>query len=178
LTLLAGPASAEQPAQVRAVDPWALESLDRARSRSPLARALISELEGSDVIVHIATTPRMHDSLAGMTRFASNSGGYRYLRIDINRSLLPDERAAILGHELQHACEIARSGAASQESVRQLFATIGTLVLGGDTYETQEAARTTIRVWRELRSRSAGEPEHPPAVVTGDTAVVTGEKHD
>jgi hypothetical protein len=109
-------AAAEDLYHVRAVDAWAAETLDRAQSRSAIVRSLLRELEGSDVIVHVRTASRLPHALAGMTRFVSRTGGYRYLRIDLDRALLPDARAAILGHELQHACEIARSGAARRSA--------------------------------------------------------------
>lgn len=155
-------AAAEDLYRVRAVDAWAAETLDRAQSRSAIVRSLLRELEGSDVIVHVRTASRLPHALAGMTRFVSRTGGYRYLRIDLDRALLPDARAAILGHELQHACEIARSGAASQDEVRRLFLTIGTLANDSQTYETREAMSTTLRVWRELRTRTGVPLESEP----------------
>lgn len=155
-------AAAENLFHIRAVDSWAAETLDRAQSRSALVRSLIRDLGASDVIVHIRTATPLPRSLAGMIRFVNRSGGYRYLRIDLDRALMPDARAAILGHELQHAREIARSGAESQEEVRALFRAIGTLVNDGQTYETYEAVSTTLRVWRELRSRTGMPLEGQP----------------
>jgi hypothetical protein len=140
---------------VRPVDAWAEESLARAESRSASVRTLIRELQESDVIVHVATTPSLRNFRSGMTRFVATTGSYRYLRIDLDRGLLPDWRAAVLGHELQHACEIARSQADSQLAIRALFSEIGSQVDGqANVYETAEAVETTTQVWRELRAGS------------------------
>jgi len=122
----------------------------------------VRELQAPELIVHLATTTSLPASAAGAARFVTRTGGYRYVRIDLDRSLLPHTRAAILGHELQHACEIARSSAASVEAIRALFLAIGELVRGAnDTYETPAAAHTARLVWRELRSRNASRHESP-----------------
>ena len=140
--------------RVRALDPWAVESLDRVATRSPLARHLIDRLEASNVIVHIVTAPVMPSNVAGTTRFVSQRGGYRYVRVSIDRQLLPDTRAAILGHELQHALEIAVSDAVDHDGVRRLYERIGKRVDGRDHFETPAAALAGRRVWSELHELS------------------------
>jgi len=140
-------------AHVRSIDPWAPESLERGMSHSPLVRELVATLEASDVIVHIQTTTSLPFDTAGQTQLVHSAGGYRYVRIAVARGLAPDSRTAILGHELQHACEIARSRAVDSESVRELFLSIGHMLRGStNAFETPEAMRTTIRVWSELRT--------------------------
>lgn len=161
LHVAAAPLAADSQARVRPVDPWASETFDRAESRSALVRALVRELQQSDVIVHVATVTSLRDARAGMTRFVTSTGGYRYVRVELHRALLPDARAAILGHELQHAVEIARSTAASHEAIRALFSTIGAPVGGsGTVYDTQDAIDATQIVWRELRGGSGGALGH------------------
>lgn len=143
-----------EPGRVRALDAWALESLERVEARSALARRLIHRLDASDVIVHIVTDTVMPTHLAGTTRFVARHGGYRYVRIALDRQLLPDTRAAILGHELQHAMEIAVSDAADHDEIRRLYERIGQRVDGREHYETPEAARAGRRVWTELHEAS------------------------
>jgi hypothetical protein len=86
-----------------------------------------------------------------MTRLAGQAGEYRYVRVTLNPALPPDYRAAILGHELEHACELARSRAADLRAVRALYASIGHAIRGAtDAFETRAALETELRIWREL----------------------------
>jgi hypothetical protein len=140
--------------RVRALDPWAIESFERIAARSPLARQLIHRLEQSDLIVHIVTATVMPSNVAGTTRFVSRQGSYRYVRVAIDRQLLPESRAAILGHELQHALEIAVSDAADHDGVRRLYQRIGHRVAGREHFETLAAMTAGRRVWSELHDLS------------------------
>ena len=73
------------------------------------------------------------------------------MRIDLASSLTYRSRVAIFGHELQHACEIARSGAASSHAVSALFRAIGKaspVAPGG--FETLEAEAAGRQVLAEL----------------------------
>src|SRR5262245_56662497 len=86
--------------QLRAVDPTAAAALERALTGSEVVRQLADEIERSDVIVPVETCSVMPMGIAGRTSLAHAGGGYRYVRIAIDRDLLPDTRAALLGHEL------------------------------------------------------------------------------
>ena len=91
--------------------------------------------------------------LGGMTRFVSLSGGVRYARVTLHRSLAPDVRAATLAHELQHAWELASSGASTRHEVAALYQQIGFRISGKRRlfYETQAAERAGTKAWAELR---------------------------
>jgi hypothetical protein len=102
--------------------------------------------------VHVQSSSEMPAGLAGMTRFVTSRGGYRYLRITISAALPKRSRAAILAHELQHAREIAESGADDLETVRRLFTGAGER--DGNYYETREAIQMENRVRAELRALS------------------------
>ena len=45
-------------------------------------------------------------------RFVTNRGGYRYVRISLAAYARPESRAAMLGNELQHDCELNTATAA------------------------------------------------------------------
>ena len=79
------------------------------RSRSSSARC-VDELDASDVIVHVVASPALPTGMIGTMRFVAQLGGARYVRIDLASLAAPDVRVATLAHELQHACEVARSG--------------------------------------------------------------------
>ena len=95
-----------------------------------------------------------------MTRFVTSAGGNRYVRISLLRSLEATERAAVLGHELYHASELADSTAYDLPAVRRLWEGLGQRISGREElYETRAALLAGQRVWLELRSRQA-EPSH------------------
>ena len=150
---------AEGPSAVRPIDPWAGETLDRATRGSAFVRQLVAVIENENVIVHVVTAMVMPPGLGGMTQFVTAGNGYRYLRVTLLRSLDPQERATLLGHELQHACEIAASGAADHDAVRRLFEDLSGRTHGRDLlFETKAAMMAERRVLRELRGRSASVP--------------------
>ncbi|MDO8677932.1 MAG: hypothetical protein Q7R30_05125 [Acidobacteriota bacterium] len=159
VVLSLSPTVAADERRVRPLDPWATESFERVVDRSMLARALTSRLESSDLVVYIETLTVMPADLGGTTRFMTSAGGYRYVRISLRRGLEANERAAILGHELQHACELADSAANDLPAVRRLYEGLGHRVdRGEELFETRAALLAGQRVWLELRSRPAFAP--------------------
>ncbi len=146
------PAHSQEP-HVRALDPVAAGALERGQQRSRRLRELVRELNRSDVIVHVVTTQGLTAGVAGTTRFVARLGGARYLRVDLASTLSFDLQVVILAHELQHACEVARSEASSSGAVRALYQDIGRAVSGhADVFETTDAVRIGAEVRNELRS--------------------------
>jgi hypothetical protein len=140
-----------QDEHVRALDPWAVEALRLGIERSPTVRDLVAELEASDVIVHVETRAALPFSAVGTTRLSASTGSRRYVRIVLLRDPLPVNRVAVLGHELQHACEIARSPARDASGMRLLFDAIGRPAPGERAaYETEAAVKVTRVVWYEV----------------------------
>jgi hypothetical protein len=158
---LAGSVSADASAdpgtgrRVRPLDSWADETVDRGLTRAAIVRELVEELEASDLIVHVQTVNSLPAGTAGQTRLSGDAGGARYVRIQLDRSLLPDERAAILAHELQHAIEIARSTARDDGGLRELFERIGHHAGSPRVFETPAARKAGTRAWFELRGLRA-----------------------
>ena len=147
------PAAAGERLTPRPLDPIAADAFDRAVARSARVRSLVATLAASHVIVHIETTRLMPAGISGTTRFVISRGGYRYVRISIDAELPRGTRAAILGHELQHACEVAESSADDARSMRELFENEGHRA--GPYFETLGAIQTQRRVYNELKfSRS------------------------
>jgi len=116
----------------------------------------VTELAASDLIVHIVTTATLPPGVSGTTRLVTHLGGARYLRVELASSLTLKMRVAILAHELQHACELARSGARTPNAVRALYQTIGRMADGrAERFETGDAERVGRLVWVELGERRA-----------------------
>lgn len=69
-------------------------------------RAIVERLDALDVVVYIGCA-RLPLGLDGRLTFVSAGGGLRYVTVGIAWDRRPSRRIAILGHELQHALEIA-----------------------------------------------------------------------
>jgi len=151
--LTATGASAQGLMTPRPLDPLAAETYEQAFDGSPLIRDLVRQLEVSNLVVHIVSTRSLPYGVAGTMRFVASRGGYRYVRIQLAVDNRPEARAAVLGHELQHACELAVSEAHDDEGVRRLFQATGHHPgLSDDVFETRAAVLVERQVKIELRA--------------------------
>src|SRR5262245_23353437 len=148
--------SADPLFSTRPVDAIATETFDLAIGRSATVRSLVATLEASNVVVHIQSSRDLPDGIGGTTRFVASRSGYRYLRITIGAQLPLALRAAVLGHELQHACEVASSPASDTDSLRELFGRVGHRI--GEYYETRAAINTERKVRLEMMAGLQAEP--------------------
>lgn len=109
-----------EPLTPRPLDPVAIETFTHVVDKSEAMRALVRVIEGSNVIVHIVSSPGVPASVGGRTRLVTSRGGYRYVRITINPELPLQWRATILARELRMAGEIAKSRPAEDDRRRTL----------------------------------------------------------
>ena len=150
------PAEAADPARaprVRVRTP-ALESVFRtALDRSPTFHALVSELEESDLIVYVDRDLMLRPSVHGGITFAGEGEGVRYLNVWLNPRNTTRQMMATLGHELQHAVEVARAThVRSGEAFLRHYRHIG--VRGAsDNWDTREAREAGRLVAREIARR-------------------------
>jgi hypothetical protein len=149
LALFPSPAVADL-SHTRAIDALATDTFSHALQRSAIVRRLVETLESSNVIVHIQTSVHMPAGIGGMTQFVTSRGGYRYLRITLWSELPLRLRTAILGHELQHAVEIATSKADDPRTILWLFVHTGHR--SGEYFETGAALAVERSVREELRA--------------------------
>jgi hypothetical protein len=124
--------------------------LTRGFRRSPTFAHLMARLEHSDVIVYVEEVQRLPGAVEGRMMMAPTAHGHRYVRIEIALRGRPDQSIAVLGHELQHAIEVAQEIAVDdQATLTALYRRIG--MRGGDhVYETFAAQEVGRRVWKEL----------------------------
>jgi len=133
---------------------------DGAR-RSPLFRSLLEVLERSSVIVYVESR-LLPARLSGRLILAgvglSGVGPpWRYLRIDIECRQSLNDQIAALGHELQHAVEIADAAAiVDHRSIQVLYGRIGFAVdASRRQFESLAARNAGAQVHRDLMSRDA-----------------------
>jgi hypothetical protein len=111
-------------ARIRPTGPRAAYTLAQGLARSKTIRALVDRLVRSDVITYLAFEPRRSDPCAHI-RFVGASGAFRYVRIVLPDHLTTRQTVVLLGHELQHAVEVAeheriRDAASFDEFYRML----------------------------------------------------------
>ena len=157
LVLLGGAQSQAQPgfeqaatAHVRNMNPAARALVAQARAASPTVASLLSTLEASDVIVLVSVT-FMNEGLAGDLRFLTATACARILCVRIDRLRPPPEQMSWLGHELQHAVEVAGAPEVRSEAdLVTLMQRIGRSRGQGRLFETDAAVACGRQVAREV----------------------------
>jgi len=144
-------AALESPRRhVRSQDKSIRYLLKRGFNHSPTFAQLMARLETSDVIVYVEEVPRLPGALEGRMMMLPSTHGQRYVRIQIALRGAPDDSIAILGHELQHAIEVAQDTTVNdQDELAALYQRIGTRS-GDRIYDTVAAQEVGRLVRREL----------------------------
>jgi hypothetical protein len=141
--------------KVRGLDMRARELLQRATQASRTVTALIAALDRTDVLVlvQVTFTPKGH---AGVTRMIG-SADHRIVLVTIDTKPLLLDQVMWLGHELQHAREIADAGEVrDQAALRRLMERIGWRT-GAESseFETDAAVAVGRQVQREVAAGAA-----------------------
>jgi len=148
--------AAQQPASrfshARCLDPFAQQLLDEGIVRSPTMRRLLETLERSDVVAYLSVV-RFEETPHAManTKFLVAAGGSRYLVISVAARNTRDAQIALMGHELEHATEIAAaSRVRDSRDMAGLYERIGRRHISTREYETYAAGDTGVIVAWEL----------------------------
>jgi hypothetical protein len=143
-------------AHIRAMQKDAETVIAEGMAQSPTFRRLVNQLERSNVIVYVDLRPDMRESIGGSLRFLAKSASHRFLRVQLNRADSPLWRVALLGHELQHAVEVAEADdVASADDLRALYHRIGVRT-GLDAYDSMAAREVGYTVRNEIVSSHSG----------------------
>jgi hypothetical protein len=161
LALAAPPAGAAP--HVRPETPEARALLHEWLERSPTALQLVEEIERGDAIVYIRHRVFTDATLNGRIGLLRSGEPTRFLVLELAAARLAVDQLAALGHELQHAAEIARlRRRVSPAGLAKYYATIGaeTGPCGETrTFETQAAREVSMTIRRELL-RTTGRTTH------------------
>jgi hypothetical protein len=145
------PAPAPITTRLRAMDPRAGALLGMGASRSTTIRQLIDILEQSDVVVQVETS---FLGYPGRTAWIGASSTARFLRITLDVPEGDDRLLAWLGHELQHAVEIAQAPEITNAAaLLRHYKRTGYAAVGAHRMCSTEAQRVTARVRNELAKR-------------------------
>lgn len=94
--------------RLRGLDREARSLIAEASARSSTVRGLVARIEASDLIVLVHLRPTAtKPPYRGWLQLLGRRGGVRYVEIWIDREVRGAFRIALLGHELQHASELA-----------------------------------------------------------------------
>ena len=140
-------------AHIRSTEPELRAAVDAGVAHSDSFRELVDRLDASDVVVHIVYDHDPAPGIAGHLTFAASAGGVRYLRIAIVPRLSGYDLLAILGHELEHAVEIADApSVVDQASMAAFYAAVGERRLSdrGSMFDTAAAVAAGDRIRREV----------------------------
>ena len=136
---------------IRTMDAPIRKLLKRGVRHSPSFAALVTRMQDSDVYVYVELVDRLPGALEGRLMMLPTAHGHRYVRIQITLRGSVDDSVAVLGHELQHAVEVADAGdVTDQASMAKLYERIGSR--GGEhIYDTMAAQEMGRMVRRELQ---------------------------
>jgi hypothetical protein len=137
---------------VRTQDRSVRSLLKRGFTHSATFAQLMTRLENSDVLVYIEEVPRLPGALEGRMVIVPTAHGQRYVRIQIALRGAPDDSVALLGHELQHAIEVAQATEVNNDAdLSALYRRIG-LPGGVHAFDTLAAREVGRIVRRELHA--------------------------
>jgi hypothetical protein len=137
--------------RVRAKDARLFSMLAEGMNRSRAFAALVTALNRSDVIVYVETVMTLPQDTRGRLTLLPLAGQYRYLRVQIRSDLSRRDAIALIGHELQHAIEIAEAiDVRDTTSLIKLYERIGHASSGDHAYDTDAAQDMGRLVRREL----------------------------
>jgi hypothetical protein len=155
LALAVAPAAAERNARerhLRSTEPELVDLVADGVRVSPTLQGLVDRVAASDVIVYVMFDRSPSPHAAGHISLLAAVPGARYLRISLDRRYAGAQRLALLGHELQHAVEIADAPwVADHAGVASLYRSIGFRSDNGhdDCYDSRLAIEVGRQVQRE-----------------------------
>lgn len=161
LTVIALPASAgvhdtpsaaavvlSPDSRVRGFDEASRHLLRVAMACSPTVARMVVELQTSDLIVGIEAAPPDRKT-RGELRIVAASSGVRHVRIRLRVPNHVHQLVSVLGHELQHAMEVAADlEVRDAATLRRFYLRVGWEGIAGGRYETdaaQEAGRVVAK---------------------------------
>jgi hypothetical protein len=136
---------------IRTMDAPIRKLLKRGLRHSPSFAALVTRLQDSNVYVYVELVERLPGALEGRLMMLPTTHEHRYVRVQIALHGSFDDSVALLGHELQHAVEVANAEEViDQATMAKLYQRIGSR--GGEhVYDTVAAQEMGRMVRRELQ---------------------------
>ena len=142
--------TANPMARVRPMQKRVESLLATGMDRSATFRQLVRRLERSDVIVYVEARHDMRNGIGASMRFVTRSATDRFVRIQLNADYHNHTLVALLGHELQHAVEVAEHAEVqSPDNLREFYRRTGVRT-GPDSFDSEEARQAGYLVRDEI----------------------------
>jgi hypothetical protein len=139
--------------------------VNESLARSATLRDLVARLDATDVVTYVTAAPCAEFERDSSIHFVGRSPYQRFMVIKVNDALPLDRQIALVGHELQHALDMApASWITDGFRMSQYFALTGWKDSGPKPgFETTTALRTERRVAQEAAAWvAAGGAAVPP----------------
>jgi hypothetical protein len=138
--------------RVRAGDARIQMLLAQGIRRSATFASLVSALSATDVIVYIEPVRSLPPLTSGRLLLISQvHTAQRYLRIQVLSQMPASDLISTIGHELQHALEVAAaSDVQDQSGLERLYRQIGQAGSAKQSYDTAAAQEAGRRIRMEL----------------------------
>jgi hypothetical protein len=150
-------AEARRP-HIRTTDQRLLRLVRDGVRTSETFRRLVDRLNRSDVVVYLDCAGGTA-AADGRLTFVSAVGGYRYVHVRMARLPSADVQIALIGHELQHAVEIADApDIVDSHSLAREYQRIGFLsprLTPGVSFDSDAAVEAGNRILRELSDKES-----------------------
>lgn len=153
------------PAHIRSDHHDLLDAVEAGSRSSATFERLVQRLGASDVIVYLVYDFAPLPGVAARISFLSTAGGWRYLRVSIDPKYTGCQRLALLGHEFEHAVEIAEAAAVvDASSLAALYRQIG--FRSGADHEDRFDTLDAIRAGWQIQLEAG---RQPPSRLSGVT---------
>jgi hypothetical protein len=148
----AGTTDTPRDPHVRPANQQGAALMAEAQERSRTVRDLAAELDRSNLVAYVVTASPQPGAPESAIRFVGRSKVQRFVLVQVSNKTSPDQRIALLAHELQHAVETAQSTWVNDEATMgMLFTRIGWRDANQQRgYETTAASLAARQVRREL----------------------------
>jgi len=147
------PARPDGTPAIRSTVPWVRDLVATGVDRSPTFAAEVRELTTSDVVVFVEPVHTLPGTLRGYLVLMSATPGIRYVRVRFDMHLPQPRAIAVLGHELQHAVEVARHPEVIDAATLAAMYQRSGRETGRDTYDSIEAVNAGDLVLQEYEGR-------------------------
>ena len=151
------PATANGGPRLRPYDSRSAALLVEGLRRSSKLRTLVDQLEKGDVIVYVQMQQSLRGRWAGALTWIAGTQEFRYVRVSLSPALRGSTAIATLGHELQHALEVANEPSIiDAQSLNAFYRQHGFSVSQRENGWDTEAARLAGEEVRQDLSESRG----------------------
>lgn len=158
--------AAGSPSHIRIVDEPIAALIDTGIAGSATFRSIVAQLDAAPLLVFVRCRTRHQDvtSAAGL-EFLTNTATFRYVRVFIRCDLPAAVQVPLLGHEFQHALEVAAApDVIDGPSLRRHYQQIGHRSNADDRTPSFET-RAAIEVQRRVTGELSRTPSHTVASV-------------